>query len=302
MKLNFYKNDDDIVFTNRGQDDTLWGRVTACVGAGPLLDCTLDDYGPAAPAEPQAGEVISGFSFAAGAAQMDTLHWVNKAASHNECKPYIVGTYLENDIAVATDGHRLHTAPFPCDLGGMPNVLLPPDAFHVFTRLAMQFGGEHTFNISFTQTHIIFRIPSCFKIIAKRPQFREFSYPNYQKVIPTDIVPAGGVYPKAIMQILRTDFGGQEEGPPRYDARVDTQGQITHLNGQPSMLAEKHADTYMRPPCDFGINLRYLHEAAQGLPFNEMFLASAPDGPQPMQPITLKSGERMAIIMPCRLP
>lgn len=130
----------------------------------------------------------------------EALSYIIPAAHHSDDRPHINCAALIADRLVATDGHRLHLAPAPSNLG--EPILVPLDAAKVLCRILT--AGEQVV-LARTDKHIRFGIAG-WQLTSKLVDCR---FPPFEKVVPardsqtTHLTVDHGLFTKALNRVSR---------------------------------------------------------------------------------------------------
>jgi len=207
------------------------------------------------------------------------------AISTEETRYYLNGIYLHAISgeagpllrAVATDGHRLARVEMPCPNGAeaMPGVIVPRKAVLELRKLIDGTSGEVEIGVSET------RIRFAFDHVVLTSKLIDGTFPDYERVIPSDNDKDLDVDPKVLSQAVDRVSTISPEKSRAVKLSLDKDRIILSANSpeQGSATEELSAD-YAAEAMEIGFNARYLLDITDRIDGDKIrFRVSDPTSP-----------------------
>jgi len=198
---------------------------------------------------------------------------------------------------VGTDGHRLAVArkPLPVQPTEERKMILPKKAATEVRKLTE--AQENPVRLTLTPNHIVFRFDDILFIT----RLIEGSYPNYEQVIPKNNDKTMTVSRDEMLgAVKRASLVGREKTfPVKMELREDA-AVFSSNNPDVGEANEQIAVVYGADPLTLGFNARYMVEALQNLPGEEISLELQDS----LSPTVIKQAGQEAyfsVIMPMRI-
>lgn len=224
------------------------------------------------------------------AAVQQALGFVLPAASRDDSRPHLQGVLLEDQVVVATDGHRLHRAPLPAPVGEA--LLLPAASVDLLRRLL----GQTTHLALFKDADRVRATGHNWRL---HMQVVEEEFPPYLHAIPdrdqaTYLGVDADALRRAIAQVRKLAEGRGARLRVNGALGVGTSG---GEQGEMEVVVPTKTNSHVGDDLLVGIDMTYLRDA---LPKDapEVTLSFAP-GLSPLR-VDLPD-QRLAVIMPMRL-
>lgn len=254
-------------------------------------DASIDDARPARADMPDA----DGVSF--DVAQLTSvLDYLAPAMSRDKTRYNLAGIYMDGPTWVATDGHRLHLAE------AMPTTaedrgILPAYCVETLRRAIKQAKAESVLMIR-KAAHVWWRIAGPFTVVHLRFRMIDAQFPDYRQVLPQ----GGAAMSGETAAVLAT----LERGPVAVDPPIRRKriAFFAASEGEGAAVVSKDGKDRMALPL-YGAaskthtawyNADYLSEALDGIGESVAFHV----GEDELTPLMLKSGARLAVVMPMR--
>jgi DNA polymerase III subunit beta len=241
------------------------------------------------PVYPGFGEWRAGASWAADTMK-DALGWVLLASSNDETRPHLRSVYLDAVNAVATDGHRLHLAPFKGLRSGP--VLLRAESVSALLRVLPKSG---VVTASRDGDRVRFTVGE-YEMIA---QTLEGPFPQYRQVIPDAKSAAfatvldGKLLVSALDRMPRGKAGCPKMVNLRVNGEVHIEREVEGTVSAASVpvIGTTHSGKDFR----IAFDARYLVDAfAGGATATARFIGD-------LDPLRVEVGDRLAVVMPARM-
>jgi DNA polymerase-3 subunit beta len=184
----------------------------------------------------------------------ETLAYVNPAASQDECRPHLNAVYFEDSKAIATDGHRLHSAPLPDEIDRP--ILVASSASQTLQRIL---GADDSVLIETCETLAMFAVGRW----ELTTRLVDAKFPPYKQVIPDSDRPIKvRVETKKLLKAVDKIGAIVDKG----QAELRVNGSVAFAsadpnNGQASIAVPLVESLASGKELHSGINLAYLKDA-----------------------------------------
>ncbi len=198
---------------------------------------------------------------------------------------------------IGTDGHRLSVIkkPFSGGISEERKVIVPKKAAAEVRKLTESYEGD--LKISFNKNHVVF----IFGEIVLISRLIEGSYPNYEQVIPKNNEKTMTAVRDDILGAVKRAaiIGGERTFPVKMELKDET-AYFSSNNPDIGEVNEQVAVQYSGEPITVGFNARYMIEALQNLPGDEILMEMQ----DALIPAIIKqagSDDYCCVIMPMRI-
>lgn len=226
------------------------------------------------------------------------------AVSVDETRYNLNGVYMEASQEapglrmVATDGHRLSMVDRPLEtpLGGLSGIILPRKGLNELRKLLDE-GGEIA-QLAWTETHLTVHVGG----VRLTMQLVEGRFPDYKQVIPQGAAQRVVVDRQSLIQGLRrTSLLSADGRTQGVKLEVEPNRLQLSVNNPDFGDAQEEVEIgYEGKPITIGFNCRYLLEALNVIPHDEIYLSLTDD----LAPgvVTTPGDEGFkAVVMPMRI-
>lgn len=221
------------------------------------------------------------------------------AASTEQYRPAMTGVKFElgsSLVAVATDGYRLSTITIHLDStsSDILEAVVPARVVELFSKV------QDDVVLGFSKTHVMITTGSIH--IAAR--LIDESYPQWRNVIPKESPKVAVIQRESLIKAIRRMalFAGTNVGLVRFHWEADAVRLSATDPDTGAQAQEELACKYSSEPLDIGFNHKYITEALQHIPSDDVTLAfSEPSRAVLLTPAANSSDSITALVMPMRL-
>ena len=220
----------------------------------------------------------------------DVLGWVLLAASNDETRPHLRSVYLDAENAVATDGHRLHLAPFRGLRSGP--VLLRAESVAALLRVLPKTCGVTAYRAG----DLVRLMTGEYELITRT---LEGPFPQYTQVIPAAKSAAfvavldGKLLVSALDRMPRAKIGSQKMVNFRVNGEVHLDREVDGASS--SAVVPVVSTTHSGEDFLIAFDARYLVDAfAGGGVATVRFIGD-------LDPLCVEIGDRLAVVMPAKM-
>lgn len=221
------------------------------------------------------------------------------AASTEQYRPALTGVKFElgsNLIAVATDGYRLSTITIHLDSASSDilEAVVPARVVELLSKV------HDDVVLGFSKTHVTIATGS----IRVAARLIDESYPQWRNVIPKESPKVAVIERESLIKAIRRMalFTGTNVGLVRFHWEADAVRLSATDPDTGAQAQEELACKYSSEPLDIGFNHKYITEALQHIPSDDVTLAfSEPSRAVLLTPAANGSYSITALVMPMRL-
>lgn len=222
------------------------------------------------------------------------------AASTEQYRPAMTGVKFElgsSIVAVATDGYRLSTITIDFDSATMGEILEAVVPARVVELLSK---AEDDVLLGFSKTHVMITTGPI-RIAAR---LIDESYPQWRNVLPKESSKVAITERESLVKAIRRMalFAGTNVGLVRFHWEADAVCLTATDPDTGAQAQEELACKYTGEPIDIGFNHKYITEALQHIPSDNVTLAfSDPSRAVLLTPAAAGGYSITALVMPMRL-
>ncbi|MBR1777595.1 MAG: DNA polymerase III subunit beta [Alphaproteobacteria bacterium] len=234
----------------------------------------------------------------------DLIDRTSFAVSTEETRFYLNGIYLHEAIskeekilrAVATDGHRLACAEtvFPEGAAGMPGIIIPRKAIGELSKLLAEEQGDVRIDLS------VYKIRFAFGDLVLTSLLIEGTYPDYERVIPTENDKIMEVDAQALTAVVdRVSSLSEKSRAVRLTLAPDLV-RVSAANAEEGSAEDELEVKYAADPMDVGFNYVYLEDVLKQIKGGLVQIAFS-DSASPTVLTDMSDPSVLFVLMPMRV-